>query len=132
METDWTDIVGRNIHIVGTANSGQKQCFTKLEANDEANKFPPLYIGYYQDKHYQSLEWVGPDPKQIVGAIIEELLSEVVSKASLRVPKKRCRILPIVPFHRRKKTVAEIAKRSWKVLSKSMDSMFKTLYFFNY
>lgn len=39
---------GRNIHIVGTANMGQEQSFTKLEAGDGAAKFSPLYIGYYQ------------------------------------------------------------------------------------
>ena len=49
-------ISGRNVHLVGTANSGQKQPFTKLEAGANGDKFPPFFIGYYQDKHYQSLE----------------------------------------------------------------------------
>ena len=51
-----TFLAGRNIHIVGTANRGQGQPFTKLEAGEEADKLQPLYVGYYQNKHYQSLE----------------------------------------------------------------------------
>ena len=50
--------VGRNIRLVGTANIGQDQSYTKLEAGEEADTLPPFYIGYYQDKHYQSLELV--------------------------------------------------------------------------
>ena len=50
--------VGRNIRLVGTANFGQDQSYTKLEAGEEADTLPPFYIGYYQDKHYQSLELV--------------------------------------------------------------------------
>ena len=38
--------INLNIHIVGTAN---KNGFTKLDAKD-------LYVGYYQDQHYQRLE----------------------------------------------------------------------------
>ena len=41
---------------MGTANRGQEQPFTKLEAGEEADKLPPFYIGYYQGSHYQSLE----------------------------------------------------------------------------
>jgi len=48
--------VGRNIHIVGTANIGQGFAFTKLESVEEAENFPPFTVGYYQDRHYQSLQ----------------------------------------------------------------------------
>lgn len=64
---EWTDsrgllcqasalLVRRNIHIVGTANMDQKVCYTKLESVSGAEKFAPLTVGYYQDKHYQSLQ----------------------------------------------------------------------------
>ena len=56
--------VGRNINIVGTANTGHSQSFTKIQAGDEADKHPPFYIGYYQDKHYQSLQLV-PQEKDL-------------------------------------------------------------------
>ena len=46
----------RNIHLVGTANIGQGVAFTKLESVEEANEFPPFTVGYYQDRHYQSLQ----------------------------------------------------------------------------
>ena len=49
-------ISGRNVHLVGTANSGQKQSFTKMEAGPNSEMYPPFFIGYYQDKHFQSLE----------------------------------------------------------------------------
>jgi len=63
----WTDAFGimcqatalyveRNIHIVGTANIGQGYAFTKLESIEGAEEFPPFTVGYYQDKHYQSLQ----------------------------------------------------------------------------
>jgi len=48
--------VGRIIHIVGTANIGQGFAFTKLESTEEADSFPPFTVGYYQDRHYQSLQ----------------------------------------------------------------------------
>merc|ERR1719187_896494 len=48
--------VGRNVHIVGTANIGQGFAFTKLESIEEADSFPPFTVGYYQDRHYQSLQ----------------------------------------------------------------------------
>merc|ERR1719369_1314517 len=48
--------VGRNVHIVGTANIGQGFAFTKLESIEEADNFPPFTVGYYQDRHYQSLQ----------------------------------------------------------------------------
>ena len=48
--------VGRNIHIVGTANIGQGSAFTKLESVEEAENYPPFSVGYYQDRHYQSLQ----------------------------------------------------------------------------
>ena len=99
---------------MGTANYGQPQVFTKLEADSEADKFPPLYIGYYQDNHYQSLQWVGEDVKGLSSEIIEELLANVVSLAELKAsrPKKRCRILPVVPFKGFKKTPADIAREN--------------------
>jgi len=59
--------VGRNIHIVGTANIGQGFAFTKLESVEEANSFPPFTVGYYQDKHYQSLQ---EDPR-LQGKVME-------------------------------------------------------------
>jgi len=48
--------VGRNIHIVGTANIGQGFAFTKLESIEGADEYSPFTVGYYQDKHYQSLQ----------------------------------------------------------------------------
>merc|ERR1712034_117339 len=30
--------------------------FTKLESVEEAENFPPFTVGYYQDRHYQSLQ----------------------------------------------------------------------------
>ena len=42
----------RNIHIVGTANIDTPPGFIVL---GEPNPAPPLYIGYYQNKHYVSL-----------------------------------------------------------------------------
>ena len=48
--------VGRNIHIVGTANIGQGEAYTKLESVEESTKFPPFTVGYYQEQHYQSLQ----------------------------------------------------------------------------
>jgi len=60
--------VGRNIHIVGTANIGQGFAFTKLESVEEANSFPPFTVGYYQDKHYQSLQ---EDPR-LQGKVMEQ------------------------------------------------------------
>ena len=38
----------RNINIVGTANTGSGDGFTKLEGGGRADMFPPIYIGYYQ------------------------------------------------------------------------------------
>ena len=61
---DWYFVLGRNINIVGTANTGHSQSFTKIQAGDEADKHPPFYIGYYQDKHYQSLQLV-PQEKDL-------------------------------------------------------------------
>jgi len=63
----WTDSLGimcqatalfvqRTIHIVGTANIGQGFAFTKLESVDGSEDFPPFTVGYYQDRHYQSLQ----------------------------------------------------------------------------
>ena len=100
---------------MGTANYGQQQSFTRLEADSEADKFPPLYIGYYQDKHYQSLEWTGgSEVREMVAAITEQLLSQVVALAEERSsrPRKRCKILPVVPFKGFKKTAADIAREN--------------------
>jgi len=47
--------LGRNIHIIGTANAGGSQAFTKIEGGPGAEQFPPLYIGFYQGRHYVSL-----------------------------------------------------------------------------
>jgi len=61
--------VGRNVHIVGTANIGQGFAFTKLESVEEAEEFPPFTVGYYQDRHYQSLQ---ERPLQIQAGLQEE------------------------------------------------------------
>ena len=41
--------LGRNIHIVGTKNTGTREGFTKLEGGGRADMLPPLYVGYYQE-----------------------------------------------------------------------------------
>jgi len=61
--------VGRNVHIVGTANIGQGFAFTKLESVEEAEDFPPFTVGYYQDRHYQSLQ---ERPQHMQAALQEE------------------------------------------------------------
>ena len=55
--------LGRNIHVVGTINAGHPENFTKVGCPG-ADAFPPLYVGYYQDKHYQSLQLVGKKQQQ--------------------------------------------------------------------
>ena len=64
---EWTDSNGllcqatalhlrRHIYIVGTANTAAAdRGYTRLEGGEGADLWPPLYIGYYQDQHYQSL-----------------------------------------------------------------------------
>ena len=79
---EWTDDKGlicqatalmlkRNIHIVGTANKGQSVSYTKLDSVAEADNFKPLNVGYYQDKHYQSLEKIDSD-QDVIGKGIGE------------------------------------------------------------
>ena len=53
--------IGRDIRIVGTSNRGQKDPYTVLSGGEGAEGLPPLYIGYYQGKHYQSLKLMGED-----------------------------------------------------------------------
>jgi hypothetical protein len=65
---EWTDddgimcqatalYISRNIYIVGTKNSGPgDRGYTRLDGGPEADFYPPLFIGYYQDQHFQSLE----------------------------------------------------------------------------
>ena len=49
--------LGRNIMVVGTINSGPgDRGYTTLEGGPGADAQPPLYVGYYQDQHYQSLQ----------------------------------------------------------------------------
>ena len=49
--------LGRNIMVVGTINSGPgDRGYTTLEGGPGADAHPPLYVGYYQDQHYQSLQ----------------------------------------------------------------------------
>ena len=49
--------LGRNIMVVGTINSGPgDRGYTTLEGGPGADAYPPLYVGYYQDQHYQSLQ----------------------------------------------------------------------------
>merc|ERR1712059_221885 len=57
--------LGHNIHIVGTANTGQGLGYTKLESVEGADQFQPLYIGYYQGQHYQSLKERLPRPMDL-------------------------------------------------------------------
>lgn len=48
---------GRNIHIIGTANAGHQQLYTKLEGGEGAENHQPIIIGFYQTlKHFVSLE----------------------------------------------------------------------------
>ena len=67
---EWTDnrglictvtahLLKRNIHIVGNANSAECVKYTKVESVPEANEYPPLTIGYIQNKHFQSIEPIG-------------------------------------------------------------------------
>ena len=81
--TTWTDNSGimvqataiyleRNIRLVGTINAGESVSWTTVEARAGAGAelFPPLYIGYYQSQHYQSLQLVPgsaslPGPAQL-------------------------------------------------------------------
>ena len=72
--------VGRTIHIVGTANIGQGFAFTKLESVEEADNFPPFTVGYYQDKHYQSLQ---DDPRQH-GTALEQNSDASISSDQVR------------------------------------------------
>jgi len=72
--------VGRNIHIVGTANIGQGFAFTKLESVDDADSFPPFTVGYYQDKHYQSLQ---EDPR-LQGEVVEQNHDVLTNSDELR------------------------------------------------
>ena len=49
-------IIGRNIHIVGSANySGQDRPYTVIESIPGSEIHPPLTIAYLQGLHYQSL-----------------------------------------------------------------------------
>ena len=68
-ENTWTDsdglicqatalLVGRQINLIGTANIGSKEHFTKLESVQEANTLPPMNIAYYQNKYFQSLQMI--------------------------------------------------------------------------
>ena len=130
-----TFLSGRNIHIVGTANRGQEQSFTKLEAGEEADKLPPFYIGYYQDKHYQSLEKVEPtettekiaEEPVTMGGFIDLLLEKVIEEVHVRSlrPKKKCKVMQIKPFKGPTKTAEELERE--KICNKKIDSMLEVL-----
>ena len=76
---EWTDergiicqatalYLGRNINVVGTVNARQAgPGYSVVEGGPCAENRDPLFVGYYQDQHYQSL-------KQIRGtsAVVEE------------------------------------------------------------
>ena len=77
-----------------------------------AGAYPPLYVGYYQDQHYQSLEWVGeqqqdreeagqgverqqeemreelaadPERDSAIAEILVEMVAEAVVQAAVRL-----------------------------------------------
>ena len=59
--------LGRNINVVGTINANQAgPGYSVVEGGPGAENRDPLYVGYYQDQHYQSL-------KQIRGMAVETL-----------------------------------------------------------
>ena len=68
--------IKRNIHIVNSANNGQALPFSVMEGGQGAGLMCPLWIGYYQSQHYQSLsmsmsfsmsEDYPPEPENIEG-----------------------------------------------------------------
>jgi len=69
-------IVGREIRLVGTANIGQLgPGYTVLESVPGAERLQPLTVGYYQDRHYQSLaEAAWPRADSGLGGELREAL----------------------------------------------------------
>lgn len=68
---EWTDdrgimchatalYLGRNINVVGTINANEAgPGYSVVEGGPGAENRDPLYVGYYQDQHYQSLKQIG-------------------------------------------------------------------------
>jgi len=78
-------IVGREIRLVGTANIGQLgPGYTVLESVPGAEKLQPLTVGYYQDRHYQSLaEAPWPRADSGLGGELREVLESTELREAL-------------------------------------------------
>jgi len=78
-------IVGREIRLVGTANIGQLgPGYTVLESVPGAERLQPLTVGYYQDRHYQSLaEAPWPRADSGLGGELREVLESTELREAL-------------------------------------------------